>query len=72
MKKPKPKTKKKPKLDSDWSFFMELNGCKGMWPAAYYMDGYHFWPCGNIDNKWCECELCADMAKSQHYLEKYG
>lgn len=51
---------------------MELNCCKGMWPAAYYMDGLHFWPCGKIDEDRCHCELCTDMARNDYYLKKYG
>lgn len=44
---------------------MELNCCKGMWPAAYYMDGLNFWPCGKIDEDKCDCELCTDMAQGE-------
>jgi len=61
--------KSKPKLNSDWMFFMETNGCKGEWPAAYYMDDLHFWPCGKISEEKCDCELCADMAQDKDCLK---
>lgn len=66
------KKKSKPKLHRYWKFFMELNCCKGMWPAAYYMDGLHIWPCGKIDEERCHCELCTDMAQNDYYLKKYA
>jgi hypothetical protein len=62
----------KKEIDPDWYDYMEMNGCKGMWPAAYYGDGLHFWPCGEIQSKTCKCELCKDIAKDREMLEIFG
>jgi hypothetical protein len=66
------KKKSKPRLHPDWTYFMEIHGCNGMWPAGYVGDGVHFWPCGKYSVDTCECELCTKMARSDYYLKKYG
>jgi hypothetical protein len=59
------------KIDQDWYFYMNLNGVKGMWPAAYYMCDLHFWPCGKIHEERCKCELCTKVAKDVKLIKKY-